>query len=266
MKSKTTQNYEKLKVIYEENLSVDLLAEDISICNSSDNSLFVKEEMSKRDFDVYGVKDNGKLTRYVLREELGEGVIKDYYRPFHSEDLISDSTSLIELLDILRERSYIFILEKNKVSKIVTVADLHKQPIRMLAFSLISLLEMHLTALISHTYLDGSWTQLLSEERLGKAQEMLQKRLEKNQALTLLDNTQLGDKGTIVRKTPDLIQKLGFDSTSKCKEFFKNIEVLRNNTAHAQEEIYHDYQEFIELILQIDRVLERHVTIEETWS
>ncbi|WP_040209202.1 hypothetical protein [Neobacillus jeddahensis] len=261
MNSRTIKGYEKLRAMYEKNLSVDLLAEDIYTCALDDHSLRIKNEMIERDYDVYGVKDKGKITGYILREELFEGRVEDFYRQFRMEDLISDSTSLIELLDFLRERKYVFILEKNKVCKIVTIADLQKQPIRMLAFSLISLLEMLLISLIREACSEDNWKVKLSEDRLGKAEEMLKKRSEKNEALTLLDNIQLGDKGTIVRKTPHLIKQLGFDSTTKCKEFFKNIEVLRNNTAHAQEEIYHDYQELIDIILEIDRVLDSHVMI-----
>lgn len=263
MKSNTIKGYEKLMVIYEKNLSVDLLAEDIYTCSLYEDALRVKTEMIERDFDVYGVEENGKITGYILKEELSEGMIEDFYRQFRSEELISDSTSLIELLDILRDRTYLFILEKNKVGKIVTIADLHKQPIRMLAFSLISLLEMLLISLIRDAFPNESWKEKLSEERLLKAKEMLNKRIVKNEALTLLDNTQLGDKGTIVRKTPELINQLGFNSNQKCKDFFKNVEVLRNNTAHAQEEIYHNYQELIDIILQINRVLDRNVIIEK---
>ncbi|MGJ7913044.1 hypothetical protein [Neobacillus sp. LXY-1] len=260
MNSKTIKGYEKLKVIYEKNLNVDLLSEELYTCQPDNHALKIKNEMHQRDFDVYGVEIKGKIAGFILRDELFEGTVEDFYRPFHSEDLISDSTSLIELLEILRDRKYIFILEKNKVSKIVTIADLHKQPIRMLVFSLISLLEMLLISLIKDVFPDDSWKEHLSDERLVKATEMLQKRMEKNEGLSLLDNIQLGDKGTIIRKTPKLMSQLGFESNSKCREFFKHLEVLRNNTAHAQEEIYHDYQELIDIILQIDRVLDFHVT------
>lgn len=256
MNSKTIKGYENLKIIYEKNLNVNLLAEDIQTCYLNNNALTIKNEMSKRDFDVYGVEEEGKIAGYVLRNELSEGAIENYFRQFRSEELLSDSTSLIELLYILKDRKYLFILEKNKVCKIVTIADLHKPPIRMLAFSLISLLEMLLISIIKEAYPEESWKTHLTEERILKAEELLNKRIEKNEALTLLDNTQLGDKGTIVRKTPDLIRILGFNSNKKCKSFFKNIEDLRNNTAHAQEEIYHDYQELIDIILEIDRVLD----------
>lgn len=259
MNSITLKGYVNLKVIYEKNLNVDLLAEKVFTCHLQDKALQIKAIMTDMDYDVFGIEENGKVTGYVLREDLQKGTISDFYKPFRLEDLISDSTSIIELLEIMRERRFLFVLEKNKVSKIVTISDLQKQPIRMLAFSLISLLEMLLIELIREAFPDEGWKDKLSEDRLLKADDMLKKRLEKNEALTLLDNIQLGDKGTIVRKTPALISQLGFETTTQCRDFFKNIELLRNNTAHAQDDIYHDYQDLIEIILDIDHVLDRNI-------
>lgn len=97
----------------------------------------------------------------------------------------------------------------------------------------------------------------LNENRLKKAQKIWELRKSKNEELTLLENTQLSDKGGIVRHTTELMEKMGFSSKSKYKDFFKNIERLRNNTAHAQRIIYHDNKVLIEVILEINRILEK---------
>ncbi|MBU8919361.1 hypothetical protein BGM25_25315 [Bacillus sp. FJAT-29953] len=256
MKSNALKGYRKLRDIYENNLTVELLSEEIKTCEAEDDAVAVKKEMFDRDFDIYGVNQCGKLIGYVKREDIKkEGIISEFVEDFHADKLISDSTSLIDLLDIFQEREFTFILEKNKVTRIVTVADLQKQPIRMLAFSFVSLLEMYIISVIKEFYPDDSWADKLTESRLTKAKELLEERLATNEALTLVDNLQLSDKGTIIRKTPKLVEKLGFESNSQCKEFFRKIEELRNNTAHSQEKIYHDYKEFIHILLQIERVL-----------
>ena len=256
MKSNTINGYRKIRNIYENNLTVELLAEYLKTCELHEDALAVKKEMSANDFDIYGVENGEKIIGFVKREDITkEGSIKEFAKNFRYDELISDSTSLTELLDIFQEREFIFILERNKVTRIVTVADLQKQPIRMLAFSLISLLEMYLTSVINEFYPDDRWTDKISELRLTKAKELLDERLEKNVALTLLDNLQLSDKGTIVRKTPKLVEKFGFESNNQCKEFFKKMEELRNNIAHSQEKIYHDYKGFIHTLLQIETVL-----------
>lgn len=131
----------------------------------------------------------------------------------------------------------------------------------MLTFSLISLLEMYLVSVIREIYPNDSWKDTLSVNRLEKTQEMWHTRLEKNEALTLLDSTQLADKGTVVKNTPELREQLGFESKNKCNEFFSNIEELRNNTAHSQEVIYHDNKKLISIILQIKDVLESNISL-----
>lgn len=255
MKSSNIEDYEKLRHIFENNLNVGLLSEEIFGCLLTDDSNNVKKKMDKLDFDVFGVENMGEIVGYVKKSELHEESIKDFYREFSSKDLISDSTSLLELLDILQDRDFIFVLKTNEVSKIVTISDLHKQPIRMLTFSLISLLEMYLTTIIKETYPNESWKDKLKENRLKKAQEMLDKRLEKNIALTLLESTQLCDKGEIIKNTPKLIEKLDLKSKNKCANFFKELENLRNNTAHSQQVLYHDDKELIRIMLKTKEVL-----------
>jgi hypothetical protein len=242
--------------IYENNMNVDLIAEPLSTCALHDDALQVQSELRTKDFDIYGVEKGGSLVGYVNQSGLSEGKIEDFYIPFSSDHLISDSTSLIELLDLFQHKDYMFILETNQVNKIVTIADLHKHPIRMLAFSLISLLEMYLTNVIDDYYTDTDWKDHLPESRVKSAEHILNLRLEKNEALTLLDSTQLSDKGQIVRNTPELLKQLGFESKNKCAAFFREIEFLRNNTAHSQEVIYHDDRELIRIMLQLSKVLD----------
>lgn len=257
VKLRTLKGYEKLRHIFENSLTVELLAEEIKTCAPDENAKIVREEMEKYDFDLFGVLENGEIIGYVKKSELGQGKINEYYYTFSSEVLISDSTSVLQLLEILKRRDYVFILEKDSVTKIVTVADLHKQPIRMLTFSLISLLEMYLVEAIRELHPNEEWKEKLNETRLSKAKKTWELRKIKNEELTLLDNTQLSDKGIIVRNTPVLLEQMGFSSKSKCSDFFSNIEWLRNNTAHAQEIIYHDNKELIQVLLQINRILER---------
>src|SRR5690625_482369 len=259
MKLKTVRSYERLRHIFEDSLTVELLAEDLTTCALDDDALSVLRELEKQDFDIMGVLDAEEIIGYVKQDELSSGKIADYCRPFNSKDLISDSTSVLELLKILRDREHVFVLEKNSVTKIVTVADLHKQAIRMFTFSLISLLEMYLVAAIKELYPNEEWTEKLSKGRLKKTEEMWEKRKSRNEELTLIDNTKLSDKATIARNTPELLEQMGFPSKTKCDDFFDNLERLRNNTAHAQEIIYHDNKELIEVLLQINDILERIV-------
>ncbi|WP_216830296.1 hypothetical protein [Alkalihalobacterium elongatum] len=249
------KSLETLREIYSDNLSVPLIAEDLLACPLDGDALEVKQYMEESDFDFYGVESNGKIIGYIVRTELKDGLISEYVHPFEMDDLISESTSLIELLQIFKDKNPVFVLEKNQVKKLLTLADLQKQPIRMLVFGLISLLEMNLLELIKKNYPDDGWTQCLSDGRIEKAFEVYEKRKQKNEGLGLIECIQLSDKGTIIRKTPQLLEQLEFQSKKEVDRFFSSIEELRNNTAHSQEYVYDDFNDFLDSITRIEKLL-----------
>jgi predicted transcriptional regulator len=244
-----------LREIYSDNLSVNLIAEEVQTCSLEDDASEIKFNMESLDFDYYGVKSDGRVIGYIVRSELGEGLISNYTHPFKMDDLVSESTSLIELLQILRDKHPVFVLEKNQVKKLITVADLQKQPIRMLVFGLISLLEMNLLQLIKEHYPEEGWKEHLSSGRLEKMDEVYKLRKEKNEGLGLIECLQLSDKGTIIRKTPELLEKLEFLSKREVDRFFRSIEELRNNTAHSQKYVYDDFNIFLDNITRVEKII-----------
>lgn len=249
------KNLETLREIYSNNLTVGLIAEELSACSPEDDALTTKFIMEKLDFDYYGVAIDGKIIGYIIQSELNEGLISEYMHTFQMEDLVSESTSLLELLLILREKHPVFLLESNRINKLITVADLQKQPIRMLVFGLISILEMNLVELIMEHYPNEQWKERLSPNRINEAMNLFYVRKEKNAGLGLIDCLQLSDKGMIVQKTPDLLKKLELQSRREAKQFFNRIEELRNNTAHSQEYVYNDFNDFLDIVMRIERVL-----------
>jgi len=99
-----------LKHIFEKNLDVQLLAEDLDYCYLDDNALEIKKKLKKYDYDVIGVKSNNKIIGYVTQADLQTGKIKNYIQTFTTNELISDSTPLIELIYILKDSPYVFVL------------------------------------------------------------------------------------------------------------------------------------------------------------
>ncbi|WP_318502356.1 hypothetical protein [Bacillus sp. T3] len=65
----------------------------------------------------------------------------------------------------------------------------------------------------------------------------------------------MSDKGTIIKRTPQLLEQLGFVSKTDVGQFFRSVEELRNNTAHAQEYVYEDFNEFLENISRVEKIL-----------
>ncbi|MFT8320873.1 MAG: hypothetical protein ABF649_08210 [Bacillus sp. (in: firmicutes)] len=249
------KNLDILREIYSNNLSVALIAEELLACSLENDAIKVKRHLQELDFDYYGVESDNKIIGYIVQSELKDGLISQYMHPFDMEYIVSDSTSLLELLQILRDKHPVFVLEKNQIKKLITVADLQKHPIRMLVFGLISMLEMNLVELIKKNYPNEQWKACLNENRIQKAMDIFRMRKNKNEGLDLIDCLQLSDKGEIIQKTPFLLDILEFRSKTEVKQFFKAIEELRNNTAHSQEYVYEDFNDFLDIISRMEIML-----------
>jgi len=232
--SDKVSSYKNLRSLYEQNITVNSISETMDTCHLNDDALHIKNLMDTKDFDVMGVEDHGVVIGYVIRNELKEGICQEYYRSFSPRELVSESTPLIDTLFFLKEKDRVFILEGNSVTKVVTLADLQKPPIRMLLFGLISLLEMHLYRIINDFFPEDTWKKHLNLHRIQIAEELFSLRKSRNEAIQLCDCLQICDKRDIVLNESPLRELLGIDSKSKGKSYFKQLEGLRNNLAHSQ--------------------------------
>lgn len=249
-------SYKNLRSLYEQNITVNSISETMDTCNLNDEAEIIKRMMDAKDYDILGVEENGIVIGYVVRNELKEGICKKYYRSFSPTELVSESTPLIDTLFIFKETERIFVLEGNRVTKVVTLADLQKPPIRMLLFGLISLLEMHLYRIIKDYFPDDTWKEHLSTNRIKFAEELFSVRKSRNEAIQLSDCLQICDKRDIVLNESPLRELLGIESKSKGKYFFNKLESLRNNLAHSQNlNTQNSWNELFLLIEQTEKLL-----------
>jgi hypothetical protein len=250
-------NYQSLRSLFEKNITVNSISEVLATCNVCDQALQIRDQMISKDYDVIGVEENGVVIGYVLRDDLSQGICKEYFRSFSPSELVSDSTPLIQTLFIFKNTERLFIIEGNRITKVVTLADLQKPPIRMLLFGVISLVEMHLYRIIREYFAEDSWKNHLSDKRIQLAEELFFQRKARNEAIQLSDCLQLCDKRDIVLNEQPLKELLGIESKSKGKDFFKKLENLRNNLAHSQDlNTQNSWNEMISLIEQTEKLLE----------
>ncbi|MBM7653439.1 hypothetical protein [Neobacillus cucumis] len=250
-------SYQSLRSLYERNITVNSIAEHLDTCHLHDDANQIKHVMITKDYDVLGVENNGIVIGYVVREDMMEGICQEYYRSFSPTELVSESTPLLQTLFILKEIDRIFILEGNRITKVVTLADLQKPPIRMLLFGLISLLEMHLYRIINEYFPNDTWKQHLNPKRIQFAEDLFSLRKSKNEAIQLSDCLQICDKRDIVLNEEALRERLGIETKTKGKQFFKKLEELRNNLAHSQNINTEDsWNEMFSLIEQTEKLLE----------
>lgn len=227
--------YLALKTLYETNITVESIAENLLVCDVQEDAMTVKTELASRNYDVIGVREGDEVIGYVEREELEEGTIRDFARLFQTREIIANSTPLMQFLHIFKERKRIFVLEKNEVTQLITGADLQKPPVRMLLFGYITLLEMNLGELISAKLPGGSWKSLLSEGRLNKAEALYQERLAKNEDLDLIECLQISDKMHIILNAPNLKAYFPMSSKREGKRLSNQVRDLRDRIAHSNE-------------------------------
>jgi hypothetical protein len=220
--------------------------------------------MKRLDFDVLGVEENGIINGYIERISLEIGHCNKYQRTFQPSELIAESTPLIDLFPILRDVQRVFVLDRNKVSAIVTRGDMQKAPVRMLLFGLVTLLEMNLLRLIRIYYPNDSWQEFLNDEHLEEAKNRLSKLQAKNEAIDLADCLQFCDKRNLIIRRSDICKHLILKSKRSGDILLRDVEDLRNNLAHSQDIVTgSSWPKVIKLAKEIEVLLERCEQIEK---
>lgn len=185
------------------------------ICGSNNFNVHLIKEMTDEDLKVYS---NSSGTS----------------RPLCDSEVISESTPLLDVIDILCHKEQVFVKVKRNITHIVTRSDLDTIPVRIWLYGMISLFEIELKDRITQMGID--WEKKLSADRLDKAKELFQQKKLQNEEITLLGCTQLCDLATIVLKFWKQFEDLFPSNNSKkrIQSSFINMKLIRNALAHGQ--------------------------------
>lgn len=259
-KTDLKSSYKSLKDIFETDITAIHINEELQSCKFDSDSIEVKRIMESKDYEVFGVKEGNKIIGYVDINDLNGGKCSKYTREFHSSELISESTPLIHILPILKEKSRIFVLYGNQVNGIITRSDLQKLTVRLFLFGIISILEIRMTKIIKSFYLEDKWEDLLSKKRLKKAFALYSNQKVRNDNIELIDCLQLSDKKELFLKSPQIMEKLDYSKKSLDK-ILNRAERLRNDLAHSRdfnnpkENEYVTWSNIINLTEEIEKLL-----------
>lgn len=227
------------KKIFTEKITAKVIYEELVSFPANSSGSEAKQVLIERGFDSAGVVDDSKnVIGYVLTASLGEGSVNDYRKDMGRECLISDSTPLFEVFNVLRSKDFVYVNYADKIVGILSKADLNKPPVRIYIFGVVSLFEMHLSYWINHYFPEESWQNILSGNRIEKLQKVFEKRRENgmNQQLTMQECLQLCDKKIILLRSHDFIEFVRCSKKS-FKKILESIESIRNNISHAQNSI-----------------------------
>jgi hypothetical protein len=233
--------------VFTETFTARDIAEPLASFDADASSAQVRAFMQASDFDVVGIRSEGRIVGYAEKDALGEGACGQFRRAFDAMTVLDDAAPLLQVLMKLNQTPMVFVSVLGNVGGIVTRADLQKPPVRMWLFGIVTLIEMRCSELIErHCQADG-WKQYLSEARLEKAQALLAERSRRDQTLRLLDCLQFSDKGQIIARNEEIRKLTIFPSRRQAEEAIKRLEQLRNNLAHAQDILTTDWGTIVEL-------------------
>lgn len=264
--SRKGTTFGELQNIFIDNITTKFIYEPLACCKINDNAFEVKRTLDVKDFDTLGVLDkNQNKIGYIIHKELIDGEISNYVRQFEPQILISDSTPISDLLDILYEKEYVYVLEKNSIEGIVTRADINKPIVRIYLFGIISLFELHLNYWINKNNTENEWLEKLTENRIIAAQEIYKQRKGNNSQLTILECIQICDKKSILLKTESFLESFEYSKT-RFKDLLENSESIRNELAHSQNSIIANlnWKEFVSTISELKEFLNKSEKIIRT--
>jgi hypothetical protein len=194
---------------------------------------------------VAGLVREGQIEGYLRAEGMVEGLCGASAVVFRPDQVVDGGTSLTEVVEVLVRHDFCFTTHLGRVTGVIRRQDIQKPVARMWLFGIITVTEADLARRIQETWPDGSWSALLSPGRLARCQQLRAQRRSMGQACSLLDCLQLSDKGEILLQNPAQLAAFGFSARTVGKQVLREVESLRNNLAHAQDIITHDWVQIV---------------------
>jgi hypothetical protein len=244
---------EAIRRIFTEAFIARDIAEPLASFDAGTSAAEVRGYMQSKGLQVVGIRRNGEIVGFVEKHSLDGGPCGASQRPMSEARVLSDSTSLLNVLTEMNPAPYLFITLLGAVGGVITPADLQKPPVRMWVFGIVTLIEIRCMELIERYCPADSWKECVSEGRLQKAQALLDERSRRNQNVRLIDCLQFSDKGQIIARHEELRQHTIFASRRQAEDATKKLELLRNNIAHAQDLSKDDMETIVQLCEFITR-------------
>jgi len=219
----------------------------------------VMELVERYDLEVVGLRRDGVCAGYLHPKGGMTGTTAEMLRPFASAQVLQGDAPLSEVIRILTRYDFCFITSMGDVAGVITRGDMQQPIVRMWLFGIITLMEMDMLERIRTLWPDGAWTRLLSAGRLNKAQALLEERRRRGQHVDLADCLQLSDKAQVLMEDDGQRESFGLRTKGAAKRVIKDLESLRNNLAHAQDIVTHDWPQIARLAQRIEETLGHHV-------
>jgi hypothetical protein len=212
-------------------------------------------EMAALKLPVAGIRVRGLVRGYVRREDVEPpDAAAAPVRSFRRDQVLRAEASLADVIEVLTRHQHCFVCALGGVAGVVTRAEIQSPIVRMWLFGMITLFEMSLGDRLRRRWPAGGWEALVSPARLEKARALCDERRRRGQESSLLDCLQFSEKALVVLEDPDQVAEFGFQSKAAAKRVIKELESLRNNLAHSQDIVLHDWPQIARLARRIQAV------------
>lgn len=242
--------------IFNHGFSAMDIAESLASLDGNQPATLAKEFMESNGLEILGIRKEANIVGYVFPDDLIHGTCSDNIRSF-DDNIISESTSIANVIIKLAEHDIIFISILGQVNAVITKHDIDKPPVRMWLFGIVTILDMYISKQIETVFPNDEWHTKLSQKRLEKAKILQAERLRRNQRTRLIDCLQLTDKASILLKDKASKKDLNFTSKRVADRQIKDFESLRNNLAHSQNLTTYDWDTIVHLATRQDKILSR---------
>lgn len=160
------------------------------------------------------------------------GKVADYVVLLNERHLIGADASILSFVRNADQHPFRLVVSSDGVVGLVGLSDIQALPVRACLFSLVTGLEIAMSAAIDMTFsVPGDWRQLLSMARQQKLEDEIQQARASGGIVSELLFTQFADKITILKKS--VLQ--GLPERAETVRQLHAIEGLRNHIAHANE-------------------------------
>ena len=161
------------------------------------------------------------------------GKVGDSFERLTEDHLIGSDEHILEFIKSGIEPATKLVVSRGAIKGLVSMADLHKLPVRAALFSVVTGLEIVMANLIKDTWKDNSegWLGLLSAGRCKKVRQQIREAKLNDTFVSDVAYTELKDKASIVIKS----KLLKGGSRTTLEKQFEAIRELRDSLAHASE-------------------------------
>jgi hypothetical protein len=211
--------------------------------------------MDELGLDVVGVREQGETRGYARLVDLKNGTLGECSRVIDARRRIDAGAPLSEMVRLLTQHNYGFVVSLGGVNGLVTRSDVQQPVVRMWLFGMITLIEVTISDRISERWPDGDWMEHLTPSRRAKAAELKEERIRRGQPCELIDCLQVGDKASILLKDPAEVTAFGFQSKKTAQRVIQEFQSLRNNLAHSQDIVTHDWPQIARMTARVEGML-----------